>query len=158
QLVRTSRGDIDLEFWQSTCKLRAEYGGDIINGWVAKLFPYLRAFTNGPCNRRNPIFETGEGFTTLVAPSGLSQEAVRRRKAKTGRERRMEAIGGLVGVAQDPLTLALHPKVGWAVCEGENLDMLLERLAKEHATFPGLRQEERTHLPPDLAKFYHPTD
>jgi hypothetical protein len=159
QFVRASRGDVDLAHWQSICKLRNNYGGDIINGWVAKLFPYLRAFMNGPCTRRNPIFETGEGFQTLIAPPGLSRVPFTWRNVMTGRERQMEAIGGLLGVMQDPETLALRPKVGWAVCQAEKMDVLLKRLAAEHRTLPGVRWEkEETFLPPDLAKFYHWTD
>src|SRR5207302_480811 len=38
QFVRASRGDVDIEHWQNICKLKKQYGGDIINGWVAKLF------------------------------------------------------------------------------------------------------------------------
>jgi hypothetical protein len=29
----------------------------------------------------------------------------------------MEFIGGLIGVAQDPATLALRPEIGWVVRE-----------------------------------------
>jgi hypothetical protein len=158
QLVRARRGDVDLNHWRGICKLREDYGGDVINGWVAKLFPYLRAFANGPCNLPNPIFETGEGFTTWDAPPGLSRVPFTWRDARTGRERQMEAIGGLVGVTQDPQTLALRPKLGWAVREAEKFDVLLTRLAAEHGTFPGRRLDQGTRLPPDLAKFYHRTD
>jgi hypothetical protein len=158
QFIRASRGDVDLGHWQGICKLRSAYGGDIINGWVARLFPYLRAFTNGPCNRRNPIFETGEGFTTSDAPPGLARVPFRWRNAETNRERQMEAIGGLVGVTQDPQTLALRPKVGWAVREAEKMDVLLARLAAEHTTFPGLRTDDKFMWPPDMARFYHWTD
>jgi hypothetical protein len=167
QFVRASRGDVDVEHWQNICKLRKAYGGDVINGWVAKLFPYLRSFIGGPCNHRNPIFQTGAGFQTLVAPPGLSQVPFTWRNATTGRERPMEAIGGLLGVSQDPHTLALRPRVGWAIREADKLDVLLARLVKEHATFPGLRTggaarhpEElpRSDHPEDLATFYHRTD
>jgi hypothetical protein len=158
QFVRASRGDVDPEHWQAICKLREEYGGDIINGWVAKLFPYLRAFRNGPCTRRNPIFETGEGFQTSAAPSGLSRVPFRWRNGPTSRTRAMEAIGGLIGVTQDPRTLALRPKAGWAVREAEKMDVLLTRLSAEHRTVPGKPAEDLpSFLPPDLGKFYHHT-
>jgi hypothetical protein len=115
QFVRASRGDVDLPHWQNACKLKENYGGDIINGWVAALFPYLRVCADGPCSRRNPIFETGEGFSTLAAPPGLSYVPFTWRNGRTHRERSMEAIGGLVGLTQDRETLAVRPKVGWAV-------------------------------------------
>ncbi len=158
QFVRASHGDVDLAHWQNTCKLQKAYGGDIINGWVAKLFPYLRAFIDGPCNRRNPIFETGEGFQSWDAPLGLSRVPFTWRNLAIRGERRMEAIGGLVGIGQASQTLALRPKVGWAVREAEKMDVLLARLGAEHTTFPGLRTEDQTYFPPDLAKFYYRTN
>lgn len=160
QFARASRGDVDLDHWRGICKLRSQYGGDVINGWVARLFPYLRAFVNGPCSRRNPIFETGEGFQTSVAPPGLSRVPFARVDEKAGRKRPMEAVGGLLGVSQDPETLALRPKPGWAVREAEKLDALLARLSgAEHAITRGAGLEELPrHVPPDLAKFYHQTD
>lgn len=166
QFVRASRGDVDGDHWRDICKRRSEYGGDVINGWVAKLFPYLRTFIGGPCTRRNPIFETGEGFQSLVAPSGLSRVPFTWQNASTGRERRMEAVGGFLGVTQDPETLALRPAVGWAVRTAETLDVLLEQLSASHTTFPGARldrQDDRgwelgTGLPPDLSAFYHRTN
>lgn len=166
QFVRASRGDVDRDHWRDVCKRRSAYGGDVINGWVAKLFPYLRQFIGGPCTRRNPIFETGEGFQSLVAPSGLSRVPFTWRNEASGRERRMEAVGGFLGVAQDPETLALRPAVGWAVREAEALDVLFDRLAAEHTTFPGAavgRRDGRgweleTGLPPDLSAFYHRTN
>jgi hypothetical protein len=158
QFVRASRGDVDLAHWQDICKLRTEYGGFIINGWAAKLFPYLKTVPNGPCTRRNPIFETGEGFQTPFAPPGLSRVPFTWRDAATGRERRMEAIGGLLGVTQDSQTLALRPKVGWAVRAAEKMDVFLERLASEHTTCTRLASRELRGLPPDLGKFYHATN
>jgi hypothetical protein len=157
---QASLGDVDQTHWQRICKLREEYGGDIINGWVARLFPYLREFANGPCTDRNPIFETGEGFSTFSAPSGLSRVPVTWRDLRTGRSRSLEAVGGLVGVAQNPNTLALQPKVGWAIREAEKMDVLLARVAKDHITYPGDPKEKQIHsaLTPELAKFYDQTN
>ena len=72
QFVRASTGDVDRSHWQNICKLKHAYGGSIINGWVARLFPYLYGGFDGPYSRRNPIFRSGEGFQTDRAPSGLS--------------------------------------------------------------------------------------
>lgn len=157
QFVRASRGDVDRDHWRDICKVRSRYGGDVINGWVAKLFPYLRAFIGGPCDRRNPIFETGDGFQSLVAPSGLSRVPFTWRNA-TGCARAMEAIGGFLGVAQDRDTLALRPKIGWAVRAAPKLDVLLNRLTAEHATVPGTSVDRHSGLPEDLCAFYHRTD
>jgi hypothetical protein len=164
QFIRASRGDVDGEHWRNICKLENDYGGDRINGWVAKLFPYLRQFIGGPCSKPNPIFESGEGFQTLDAPGGLSSVPFTWRNAITMRERQMQAIGGLIGVSQDAQSLALRPKVGWAIRPAEKIDVLLGTLAKEHTTFPvpkAKTKEERPSRgehPADLLAFYHVTD
>src|SRR5690606_4892976 len=82
---------------------------------------------------------------------------------RTGQERLMEAVGGLVGVTQDHDTLALRPKVGWAVREAGKMDVCLARLAKDHRTFPGANSRQRkqilsTESASDLSEFYHRTN
>lgn len=132
QFVRASQGDIDREHWQNICKLSDAYGGHIINGWVARLFPYIRAFYLGPCALRNPIFETGRGFQTLVAPGGLSRVPIHWQDLQ-GNVRHMEAVGGLIGVTQDADSLALEPIAGWAIREQPGFEQLLQRVRGEHA-------------------------
>src|SRR5581483_6351443 len=168
QFVRASRGDVDLDHWQAICKLRRAYGGDIINGWVCKLFPYLRAYINGPCTRKNPIFESGEGMQAFHAPPGLSCVPFVWVDVPTRTEWLMEAIGGLVGVTQDSQTLALRAKVGWAVRPAQKMAALLRRLHKEHHTYPGAKFDPKKFerygggstvpLPKDLLEFYHDTN
>lgn len=163
QFVRASRGDVDLGHWRGICKRRDEYGGDIINGWVARLFPYLRAYVDGPCTERNPIFETGKGFQTLDAPGGLSRVPFVWKDSASGRSRAMEAVAGLVGVAQDEGTGALRPKVGWAVRAADPVDALMPRVSAEHVTRPpdrGANEERawRNVTPAELDAFYYHTD
>lgn len=131
QFVKASKGEIDLNHWKNICKLEDAYGGDFINGWVAKLFPYLRAYVSGPCTEINPIFTTGEGFQTFLAPSGLSQVPFEWIDMPSGTKRSMEAIGGLVGVVQDKETLALEPIAGWAIREGQGADKFINEV-KDH--------------------------
>jgi hypothetical protein len=155
QFVRAIRGDVDTEHWRGICKLRSAYGGDVINGWVGRLFPYLRSFVDGPCDRVNPLFETGEGFQSLVAPSGLSEVPFTWVDERAGETRELRAVGGLLGVTQDPATMALRPKVGWAVRHAWGEDVLLARVAApEHLPFPGTKVDPDLGLPPDLAAFY----
>lgn len=169
QFVRASQGDVDAHHWRNICKLEDAYGGHVINGWVAKLFPYLRKCYDGPCTTRNPIFETGEGFQTFAAPSGLSQVPFLWKDLTSGDERMMEAIGGLVGVIQEQDSLAMEPIAGWAIREAPELDVLLARVKIDHETTPHPRVDAdleqaiandgmlvaRDVLPADLAQFYH---
>ena len=132
QFVRARSGDVDRAHWRNICKLEEAYGGSIINGWIGKLFPYLRSFAHGPCTRRNWVFETGEGFQTTSAPSGLSRVPLKWINKKTGQSRMMEVVGGLAGVTQDPTTLALRAKSGWVIRRASVLDNLFHRVRSEH--------------------------
>lgn len=172
QFVRASQGDIDLTHWQSLCKIRSDYGTSIINGWIAKLIPYVREFHNGPVRRLNPIFKTGEGISTFIAPSGLSRVTfLFHEKQSTGKWQThpMEAIAGNTGIAQDPESLALRPTVGWAVRPLSSIEAALVRLEKDgHRVYPGNRaflSQLQTadafvddSFPADLAAFYQRTD
>jgi len=71
----------------------------------------------------------------------------------------MEAVGGLLGVAQARDTLALRPTVGWAIREGDPFDALLDRLQVEHTTCAGLPSLRHGDLwPAELGKLYHETN
>jgi hypothetical protein len=77
----------------------------------------------------------------------------------------MEFLGGFVGVTQDPSTLSLRPKLGWAVRQGSDLDQLFVRLSKHKPTSPldapdfdariaGFKFERRYELPGEFLAFY----
>jgi hypothetical protein len=86
----------------------------------------------------------------------------------TNERQGMEAIGGLVGVTQDKQTLALRPKIGWAVREPEGIDFLLLKLERDgHLMRPSAldvsRRDENVFpveekLPGEAASFYFKTD
>jgi hypothetical protein len=58
----------------------------------------------------------------------------------------MEFLGGLMGVEQNRETLALRPKVGWAVRDASKLDLLIDRVRKtREAVF--LENEPYRHIP-----------
>ncbi len=124
QFALARRGQIDLAHWRQFCKLQEAYGGDVINGWVGYLFPYIKQFGQGPCNLKNPMFDGHDGISTHSAPSGLSEVPFIWEQASTC-TKRMSAIGGLVGVTQDPLTKSLEPIAGWAVCDAKPIDELV---------------------------------
>ena len=81
----------------------------------------------------------------------------------------MEAIGGLVGVAQDKASLAVEPIAGWAIREASRLDVLLKQIERDHEIAPHLKIDaelkqvvedsdtlrSRDVLPPDMARFYY---
>lgn len=115
QFVRARKGDIHLEFWRRFCTVTETCAGDVFDGWVARLIPYLRDPIDGECTQRNPIFVNNEGFTTQYAPSGLSRVPFRWSNLSNGDTRNMEIVAGLTGVVQDRGSCNLTPISGWAI-------------------------------------------
>lgn len=126
QFHRAATGDIDALFWQNIYKLKQAYGATKMNGWIAKLAPYLKNYETGRYTERNPCLEHSDyldmesrnmfdvpGITSALLPSGLS--CVPFKIECKGRVTDMEVLGGFVGFEQNEDTLALRPKLGWAV-------------------------------------------
>ena len=136
EFVNARKGCPNVGHWQNICKLKSEYGGDVINGWIAKFFPYLRADIGGPCERKNPVFESGEGFSTLSAPGGISKAPFTFSDVTTGTVVSMEALGGTIGYTLDSETMAVEAKAFWAVRRAPLQDWLVQRIAGEHHVVP----------------------
>lgn len=135
QFIRTAEGTPDLEFWQAICKPKYAYGGDVITGWIADLFPYL---SDAPRRTRNPVFrherhnwalpveeglrthpfEPGseKGIAPTTFPSGLASVPVQLRFPNNP-SLKVDLMAGFLAVEQDPQTLALSPLIGWSVTE-----------------------------------------
>jgi len=131
QFVRASKGDINPKHWRDIYKREDAYGWDVVNGWLVKLVPYLKNWQTGNFTVRNPLLaDPGEQVSTDILPSGISQVPFRCRWQGQAEDAAMEFLDGFVGVTQDALTLALRPKLGWAVRKGSDLDRLFARLSK----------------------------
>jgi len=143
QFTSASRGEVDARFWQSIFRVHRPF--EICHphsmfGWAAVLFPYLshhltRAsernpwLTGGRLEKmldphharvhRRPSASTEDGLFPAQFPSGMSSVPflyeVIDPSGKPLFKRSMELLAGLVGVKQDPETLALSPEIGWAV-------------------------------------------
>jgi hypothetical protein len=121
QLVATSEGHIDVPFWERFFKHVDHCGGDCAGGWINAFIPYLRK-NNGEFVRNQEIAE-GRMFAMSGArlsgarledlPAGLSQVPFLWKYLGTNLP--MQFVGGFVGVAQDDITLAVRPAIGWAV-------------------------------------------
>lgn len=55
-LILTSEGRPPHSFWQQLYKPYDQYGGEVVTGWVADLFPYIKDAKEQP-TIRNPLFE-----------------------------------------------------------------------------------------------------
>lgn len=157
--VRAAEGDIDLEHWQNIYKLKKAYGWDRINGWIARLIPYIRHGQSGSFSVVNPllaepfVIESDEGpepapsFFTAVSgliskdlPSGLSLVPFRFEGGLQSKE--MQLIGGFVGIEQVGEAQAIRPKLGWAVRQAGLLDGLFASLGSDCIVKPPLAHTE----------------
>lgn len=157
--VRAAEGDIDSEHWQNIYKLKKAYGWDRINGWIARLIPYIRHGQSGSFSVVNPllaepfVIEPDEGpepapsFFTAVSgliskdlPSGLSIVPFRFEGGLQSKE--MQLIGGFVGIEQVGETQAIRPKLGWAVRQAGLLDGLFASLGADCVVKPPLDHSE----------------
>ncbi len=126
-LLATARGQVDVAFWRSFYNLNGDSGGPYLTGWINVLFPYLRDadrfFLNLAASKwAAGVGQMGGGHKRCYIPAGLSRVPF---LWKIGPEDApltfpMELLGGFVGVAQDPGTLALRPAIGWAVRDETN--------------------------------------
>ncbi len=135
EFVAAASGRPDLAFWRHIFKHSSEDGsggGTFVHGWILLLFPY---FTDEPARplRINPILACARGrspvqpgggaadwvYLSRIDPSGvplgLSRAPLSWQTLDSAHA--MDLVGGFVGVAQDPETLALRPAIGWAVRE-----------------------------------------
>jgi hypothetical protein len=116
-------------FW--VYKFESYSGGSAVTGWITAFFPYFKD-GDGPATVKNPwLDEGGENQKLLLAgewdrkqfdlgapspcdfPGGLARAPFVWEYLTDAFN--MEFLGGFVGVAQDPATLALRPEIGWAV-------------------------------------------
>jgi hypothetical protein len=143
KLVAASEGKPDAKFFRDIYKPQDAYGGEIIIGWSARLYPYLES--GGRFERRNPLLElpldyrppeqeqkspwyNGVGIRAGDVPASLGTCIVRVEDAITQRQYSLELRGGLVGVEVDPLG-RIGACAGWTVIYAKaNLGALIDAL------------------------------
>jgi len=137
EFVHAAEGHPTLEFWKAIYKPREVYGGEVVTGWVADLFPYLG---DAPKRRRNHVFDherhgwalavdqgvetkspffdplsrAGVGLTGF--PSGLSSARIKV-SLNDGSRQELDLVAGFLAVQQELSDLALAPHIGWCVAE-----------------------------------------
>ncbi|WPB78320.1 DUF4419 domain-containing protein [Archangium violaceum] len=158
QFVRASQGNADRAFWKNIYKPKEIYGGDVINGWICKLFPFLRNGNTGQYDVRSPVFESDdsaddEGDSRFAPPPGWIQSKdlptglsrvpllLQMGTSEGTKQRNLALTAGFVGVSQSARTMALRPELGWVVHEDLGLDAMLRRVCEEHQATPPLPAE-----------------
>jgi tetratricopeptide (TPR) repeat protein len=109
QLSAASNGNIDRDFWRDICKVNDMSGGPYINGWMTHLIPYTEC---GGTLTINPCLKGGE-ISVPSLPAAISSAPIQ--WEYLGEKLDYEFLSGFMGIEQDRKTLALRPKIGWAV-------------------------------------------
>jgi hypothetical protein len=149
QFVRAAAGDVDVEFWRRIYNPADAYGGDVVTGWAARLYPYLSR--EGVIDLPNPLLDLpidqprdltgddrmgyrGPGVRTSQVSAVLSRVNVNVNDQVAGDNRVVALHAGLVGVAQDT-DGALRPIAGWHLAPGGvEIDDVIDRIVREHET------------------------
>lgn len=141
EFIKTVSGQPSLEFWQGIYKPKEVYGGELITGWLADLFPYLKNSVTKAPSVRNPILDidrtkltVNNGIPPHSIPLGLSEVPIKL-KTRDGQRYSLGLIAGFIGVYQTE-DGKLQPEVGWAVREQQNdrFADLLDKIQQEHIT------------------------
>ena len=121
ELIKTALGSPSIKFWQHVYVPREVYGGDLITGWLADLYPYLENGKTRAPELRNPIlskprknWRAKDGISSLGIPSGVSTAPLTVHPP-VGESFPMELLGGFLGVEQKPDSGIINSVLGWAV-------------------------------------------
>jgi hypothetical protein len=151
QFVRAASGDVDTAFWRRIYNPADAYGGDVVTGWIARLYPYLKG--GAAIDAPNPLLGlpideprdltsddrfgySGPGIRTDAVPATLSRVVVNLVDRTVGDTGAVTLHAGLVGTVQDP-DGALRPVAGWHLAPATvDIDDVLDRIVRDHATTP----------------------
>lgn len=156
ELVRAASGQPDLAFWRRIYKPIDAYGGDVITGWIARLYPYTVEL--GSAAQRNSLLDLpldeprghddddwyrGPGIRArevLGTPSTVRIHVV----DMFTNERHVVALdGGVTAVSQDA-DGRLAPISGWALRRSSpGIGELLERIRAGHRCVPARARDAR---------------
>lgn len=158
QFVRAAGGDVDTAFWQRIYNPADAYGGDVITGWAARLYPYLR--DEGTLDWPNPLLDLpideprditvgdgwdyqGPGICSHHVPATLARVRVDVEDHFAQRNRAIMLHAGLIGVAQDD-DGALRPIAGWHLTEATlEIDDVIDRIIRDHTSTPRQPEDHR---------------
>jgi hypothetical protein len=167
EFVQAAAGVVNTGFWQRIYNPADAYGGEVITGWVARLYPYLKG--DGTVDRPNPLLElpidepreltsdrmgyTGPGIRSDSVPATLSRVTVNVNDRAEGDNHTVALHAGLVAVAQDR-DGALRPVAGWHLSPAEpQIDEVIDRIISDHhSTPPG--DDRLLFASADLAAIY----
>ena len=128
QFVAAVEGQVDKSFWSSIYKEEViGSGSPYISGWNVTLFPYIDIQRNRwlkyswqDWKSRMTERQFDFGATTGSLPPGVTTTSFVWHYH--GQDFKMHFYAGFIGASQDPITLRLHPEIGWAVVDDKELE------------------------------------
>jgi hypothetical protein len=153
--IATVQGAPSQRFWKHIYSPQEMYGGPLITGWLADLFPYVKhRITDAPIVR-NPILDIPrtnltekDGLSSSAIPTGLSRAPFTLKSGSIDNEKELEIVAGFFGVRQQADNGRLEPEIGWAVVEPDVFTQALNKLARagaSHATAKRLMADQRDY-------------
>lgn len=148
QFVRAAAGDVDVAFWRRIYNPADAYGGEIITGWITRLYPYVKG--SGTMNAPNPMLELPIGEPRQFKPGksydgpGLRSDSVPSTRARvrvhiSGASEPASAAleAGVVAIAQEP-DLSLRPLIAWRLAPGAvEIEDVIDRILAAHRVDAG---------------------
>jgi hypothetical protein len=146
QFVRAAAGDVDVAFWRRIYNPDDAYGGEVISGWITRLYPYVKG--NGAVDVPNPMLAlpideprrikpgkhySGPGLRSDSVPSTRSRVRIHLvNGSSTPGSVALEA--GVVAIAQEP-DLALRPLIAWRLARGTvEIEEVVDRVLADRRT------------------------
>lgn len=114
KLAQAAAGNADTRYFEDIYKQKSESGGEKINGWLLKLFPFCKDWRDDSKLMVNPLLERRDAsirHDRLISPVSKVPFIWE----YLGTKLDYEFLGGVVAVEQDPATLALSPRCAWGV-------------------------------------------
>lgn len=158
EFVETAAGRPSLSFWCSIYKPKAIYGAELITGWLADLFPYVKHNVTKAYSVRNPVlgmnrfpleinYETRSfdlvdyGISPDSLPLGISEVNVKLQHHE--KDYTLKLIAGFIGFCQDANEGILQPEIGWGVLEASDRFVeLLDKIQQQHLAQPPINWDK----------------
>lgn len=120
RIAANSAGADDPELWANVYKRSGGSGGPYVSGWMVLFFPYLKTYED---LQRNHMLDKPFDWSEPARPfGGINTDSFPGSLAKApfiwhyyDQEYQMDFLAGFIGYTQDEQTLAIRPKIGWAV-------------------------------------------
>lgn len=164
EFIDTAAGKPSQVFWQAFYKPKSIYGGEVITGWLANLFPYLKHHVTHAASVKNPILSIDridltveDGISPQLLPSELSQVPFKL-ELRNQKNYSLVLVAGFIGISQSEEG-SLQPEIGWAVLEQhERFAELLGKIEQEQITQPPIQFDKlRTrwsYFPKELIQLF----